>query len=108
MRIHNEDNERIKRSYMIYLQDAKGQDEKTIDKVLAAIRRFEESTKFKPFKAFHIDQARAFKAALAKAKNARTGQASDLFDGRCHSAVGEGILPLVGGATGLQIADHLS
>jgi integrase len=69
-----EENERIKRDYTFYLRDAKGQDQKTIDKALAAIRRFEESTKFKPFKKFHRLQASAFKDYLARARNVRTGK----------------------------------
>lgn len=69
-----EDNERIKRDYVIYLKEAKGQDEKSIDKTLAAILRFEESTSFKPFRQFHIDQARKFKTALTKARNQRNGK----------------------------------
>ncbi len=72
MRKVNGENERVKRDYVEYLKEAKGQDEKSIDKVLAAIFRFEESTKFKSFKKFHKDQARDFKDALALAINPRT------------------------------------
>lgn len=68
-----EENERIKRDYSFYLRDAKGQDHKSIDKALAAIRRFEESTKYKPFRKFNRLQASAFKDYLARAKNTRTG-----------------------------------
>lgn len=68
MRKFNAENERIKRRYEHYLREAKGQDEKSIDKVRAAMVRFEETTKFKSFKAFHIDQARQFKDALSRAK----------------------------------------
>lgn len=73
MRKVNGSNERIKRDYVEYLKEAKGQDQKSIDKALAAILKFEESTKFKPFKKFHREQAREFKDALAKASNPRTG-----------------------------------
>ena len=69
-----EANERVKRDYSFYLRDAKGQDHKSIDKALAAIRRFEESTKVKPFKRFNRLQASAFKDHLTKAKNSRTGK----------------------------------
>lgn len=72
MRRFNEVNERVKRAYIVYLREAKGQDEKSIDKVLAALVRFEESTGYKPFKKFHIEQAGRFKAHLAKARNGRT------------------------------------
>lgn len=74
MRRINEENERIKRRHAIWLREAKGQDDTTVEKALVAILRFEESTKFKSFKAFHIDQAMAFKAALGKALNQRTGK----------------------------------
>jgi hypothetical protein len=47
-----EENERVKHDYATYLRHAKGQDDTSIDKARAAIRRFEESTKFKPFKKF--------------------------------------------------------
>lgn len=70
MRKYNAENERIKRRYMQYLREAKGQDDKSIDKVRAALVKFEDSTKYKPFKAFHVDQARQFKTALSRAKTA--------------------------------------
>lgn len=69
-----EENERIKHEYATYLHHAKGQDETSIDKARAAIRRFEESTKFKPFKKFHRQQAADFKVFLGKQKTARTGK----------------------------------
>lgn len=71
MRKFNAENERIKWRYENYLREAKGQDEKSIDKVRAALLRFEESTKFKPFKLFRIEQARQFKDALNRAKTAQ-------------------------------------
>ena len=64
MRKFCEENERIKRLYFEYLREAEGQSEPSIDKVAAALVRFEASTKFKPFKAFHIDQAVGFKRTL--------------------------------------------
>lgn len=69
-----EENERVKHDYATYLHNAKGQDDASIDKARAAIRRFEESTKFKPFKKFHISQAADFKVFLSKQKNAKTGK----------------------------------
>lgn len=68
---YNAENERLKRRYEIYLKEAKGQDVKSVDKARAALVKFEQSTKFKPFKAFHIDQARQFKHTLAHATNAK-------------------------------------
>ncbi|WP_424991463.1 hypothetical protein [Fluviibacterium sp. S390] len=35
-------NERLKRDYIIFLEQTKGLDEKTTDKILAAILRFEQ------------------------------------------------------------------
>lgn len=69
-----EENERIKHDYATYLRHAKGQDESSIDKARAAIRRFEESTKFKPFKKFHRQQAADYKAYLDRQKTAKTGK----------------------------------
>lgn len=69
-----EENERIKHEYATYLRHAKGQDATSIDKARAAIRRFEESTKFKPFRKFHRQQAADFKAYLDKQKNAKNGK----------------------------------
>jgi integrase len=71
MRKFNAENERIKRRYVNYLREAKGQDEKSLDKVRAALVKFEECTKFKPFKTFRIDQARQFKDALSRSKTAK-------------------------------------
>lgn len=68
MRKYNAENERIKRRYELYLREAKGQDKKSIDKVRTALVKFEQSTKFKPFKKFNIEQARQFKDTLARAK----------------------------------------
>lgn len=74
MRKVNEENERTKRKYIAYLKQAKGQDEKSLDKTLAAILKFEESTNSKPFKKFHIEQAGKFKTYLGKERNGRTGK----------------------------------
>ena len=66
-----EENERMKRKYVFHLEEADGLDGKSTDKVLAAVLKFEESTGFKPFKRFHIEQAAKFKATLSQAKNQR-------------------------------------
>ena len=63
---HNPNNERIKRKYMVFLKDAKGQSEASIDGVAMAINRFENYTRFKDFKNFNHEQARGFKKHLAK------------------------------------------
>lgn len=69
----NEENERVKRRYLHFLREAKRSDMATVDKAADAILRFERSTKYKPFKRFHIEQAVAFKRHLSNEKNARTG-----------------------------------
>lgn len=69
------ENERVKRDYIFYLEETEGLDEQSTDKVLAAIRKFEDSTGYKPFTKFHIEQARRFKRDLERAKNPRTGKA---------------------------------
>lgn len=70
MRKFNAENERIKRRYSIYLREAQGLDQKSIDKVAAALVKFEESTSYISFKRFHIEQAGKFKIFISKAKSA--------------------------------------
>jgi site-specific recombinase XerD len=72
MRTHNPQNERIKRAYFTYLVEAKGFSEATLDGVAKALNRFETYTKFRDFKAFHIEQAKSFKASLAEQMSLRT------------------------------------
>lgn len=71
---HNVENERIKRKYLTFLKQAKGQNEATIDSVAKALSRFESYNKYKNFKAFHYQQAIGFKEHLAKHKNQKTGK----------------------------------
>ena len=70
----NAENERVKRRYLVYLKDAKGRDNASIDAAASAIERFEEYVKRRDFRSFHIEQARGFKAHLMAATNARTGK----------------------------------
>lgn len=72
MRTHNPQNERTKRAYFTYLAEAKGFSEATLDAAAKALNRFETYTKFRDFKAFHIEQAKGFKASLAGQTSART------------------------------------
>src|SRR5436309_15756942 len=74
MKTHNPQNERIKRAYFTYLAEAKGFSEATLDGVAKALNRFETYTRFRDFKAFHIEQVKGFKAHLAEQMNARTGK----------------------------------
>jgi len=82
---HNPDNERIKRKYLIFLKDAKGQSEASIDGVAMALTRFETYNKRKNFKAFHYEQAIAFKKYLTSQDNQKTGE--KLAKGTIHSTL---------------------
>jgi integrase len=73
MTMCNPKNERIKRQYFTYLKEAKRHNEATVDAAAQALTRFEESTRFRDFKDFHIDQAIAFKKRLAEQTAKRTG-----------------------------------
>jgi integrase len=64
------ENERVKRDYTFYLEAANGKQNATIDAALRAIERFEASTHCKPFRKFHIEQARSFRARFAEETNA--------------------------------------
>ncbi|MGH3426020.1 MAG: hypothetical protein ACRDQZ_00335, partial [Mycobacteriales bacterium] len=66
MRTHHPGNERIKRRYLAYLKDAECQSEASLDVVAKALSRFEAYTKYRDFKTFNIEQARAFKRHLAE------------------------------------------
>ncbi|MBQ0789195.1 MAG: tyrosine-type recombinase/integrase [Cycloclasticus sp.] len=70
---HNPNNERIKRKYLIFMKEARQQQEATIDAIAKAINRFENYTKFRDLKSFHFEQAVGFKKHLAKQCNQRTG-----------------------------------
>lgn len=74
MRKHSPENERIKRKYFAYLKEAKRHGEPTVDVAAKALHRFEEHTKFRDFKAFHQDQAVAFKKHLAGQTSQRSGE----------------------------------
>lgn len=74
MKKHSADNERIKRKYFAYLKEAKRHSEPTIDAVAKALSRFEGYTKYRDFKAFHFEQAIAFKKHLAEQKGQRSGE----------------------------------
>src|ERR1035437_3443525 len=74
MTAHNPSNERIKRQYLAYLKEAKRHSEATVDAVAKALSRFEADTKFRDFKAFHFEQAIAFKKRLAEQDSKATGE----------------------------------
>ena len=74
MRTHSPENERIKRAYFIYLKEARRLSEHSIDAAAAALSKFEEYTKYRDFKRFHIQQAVGFKRKLADQVSQRTGE----------------------------------
>jgi len=73
MPTHNPSNERIKRQYFAFLKEAKRHSEPTVDAVAKALARFEEVSRYRDFKAFHFEQAIAFKRRLAEQRAQRSG-----------------------------------
>lgn len=71
---HNAENERIKRKYFAYLKEAMRHSEPTVDAAAKALNRFEVYTKHRDFKAFHYNQAIAFKTHLADQKGQQSGE----------------------------------
>src|SRR6266852_2790408 len=71
---HSAANERIKRRYFAYLKEARRHSEGTVDAVAKALSRFESDTKFRDFKAFHFEQAIAFKRRLAEQESVASGE----------------------------------
>ncbi len=74
MRKHHPKNERIKRAYAIYLEEAQRMAPKSVDQALAAIASFEASTGWRDFARFHIEHARKFKRQLEEDLNPKTGR----------------------------------
>lgn len=72
MRTHSPENERIKRDYFTFLREAKRLSEHSIDAAAAALSKFEQYTKYRDFKRFHIQQAVGFKRRLADQVSHRT------------------------------------
>jgi integrase len=72
MSTQNPKNDRIKRSYFIWLREAKGLSEASIDQVAKAISRFEAYTRGRDFRDFHVEQAKAFKAHLTSQRAERS------------------------------------
>jgi integrase len=72
--MHNPENERIKRAYFIYLKEARRLGEHSIDCAAAALAKFEDYTKYREFKRFHIQQAIGFKHKLTEEVSPRTGE----------------------------------
>ena len=69
----NEKNERTKRAFLTYRKHSKQVSEKTLDREIAAIERFDIWNGRKDFAKFHLDWAVGFRAYLDTAKG-QTGQ----------------------------------
>lgn len=74
MMLHSASNERTKRPYLAYLQEAKRYSTDSVDAAAMAIARFESYTKYRDFKAFHREQAVAFKKHLTQQISQSTGK----------------------------------
>jgi integrase len=74
MKKHNAENERIKRRYFAFLKEAKRHSEPAVDAAAKALNRFEVYTSYKDFKAFHFNQAVAFKRHLVEQKAQQSGE----------------------------------
>jgi integrase/recombinase XerD len=67
----NEKNERIKRDYIGFRKYARQLSEKTLDREIAALERFDVWNGRKDFALFHIEHAMGFRTHLEQAKTAR-------------------------------------
>jgi hypothetical protein len=107
MRKHHPKNERIKRQYFTYLEEAGRMNASSVDQVAAAIAQFETSTGHRDFGAFHFEQARKFKRGLTESDESASRQTSceshNLF--AAHGC--EDILRLVGRAAGISVTADL-
>ena len=74
MKTHCPENERAKRRYFEFLEEAKRQSGQSVDAVAKALARFETYTKWRNFKTFHHSQAVGFKNHLAQQVGARSGE----------------------------------
>jgi len=65
----NEGNERIKRRFLEYRKHARQISEKTLDREIAALERFDVWNRRKAFARFHIEQAMGFRTHLETSKS---------------------------------------
>ena len=71
---HHPKNERMKRKYLAWLEEARRRSPATADQAAAAIALFEKSTGWKDFATFRIEQAIKFKRDLNAALHEKTGK----------------------------------
>jgi len=72
VRRHHPQNERVKREYLTYLEQAKRMS--TVDSVAGAIALFEEATGYRDLRKFRRAQAISFKEKLQNAWHRKTGR----------------------------------
>ena len=100
---HSPENERIKRKYFAYLKEAKRHSEATLDATAKALNRFEENTRYRSFKAFHYEQAIAFKRHLGEQEERQeVWRETEQGDLARHTDAIEAILPVAGLAARIQ------
>lgn len=71
---HNAANEIAKRNYLLWLSNAQGRSEATLDAAAAAVDRFETHVGFRDFATFRREQAISFKTHLLDQRNDKTGK----------------------------------
>ncbi|MGG7565009.1 tyrosine-type recombinase/integrase [Rhodovulum sp. DZ06] len=64
-------NTRIKRAYLVWLKEARGLSETSVDRAAASLSRYEAQTRGGDFGALHPEKARAFKRALEAERTAQ-------------------------------------
>ena len=74
MKRHHPKNERIKRAYRIWLQEAKQKAPHSVDGTMGPVACLNISTVHKDFGLFHIEQARKFKRDMMENVSAETGR----------------------------------
>ena len=94
MRKFNEQNERIKRQYLGYLKEAKGQDETSLDKAAAAAPGLRGGARLQVFQGLPRRMGRALQAPSGEAATPPDGQAAGLVDAGFDAAAGQGLHPL--------------
>jgi hypothetical protein len=98
-------NERVKRRYLQHLKETKGRDESSLDAVAKAIDRFEEYSKFRDFKKFHVEQVRLQGASKgdAERENRPTFIGVDHLLDICST---KGLFRMALPGAGLSVADQ--
>ena len=81
---YNASNERVKHRYFQYLREAKRQNEASVDAAAKALDRFEQFTRHRDFKSFHVEQAVAFKRRLSGEEEEKALSKATLYTTFAH------------------------